>query len=108
MNDVKFEYAKDFQQNEAKWEERKEQINEALIYFSKNTILQLTAMDVMMSAYDFLSYIDKGGRCEFLAREIDVFLVSFNEIKERFEKSGVSDAMAKLATKITSKELGND
>lgn len=105
MTDINYEYAVNLQQNEGKWQERKEQLHEIMRYFTKNTILQFIAMDVNFRSMELREYIDKGDRGEFLASEIDRFISDFEITKTAYEKSGISASFAELARKITDQSI---
>lgn len=105
MTDINYEYAINLKQNEVKWQERKEQLLEIMRYFTKNTILQFTAMDVNIRSMELRNYIDKGDRSEFLASEIDRFISDFETTKTVYEHSGISAQFAELAKKITDQSI---
>lgn len=101
MTDINYEYAVNLEQNEVKWQERKEQLYEVMRFFTANTLLQFIAMDINFRAYDLIEYLNKGDRGEFLAKEIDSFISDFDNTKKAYEQSGVSDAFRELASKIS-------
>ena len=101
MANINFEYAINLEENERKWEERRAKLNDIIMFFCKNTLLQFLAMDINFRAMDLSSFIDKGERGEFLASEIDSFLSDFEQTKKAYEQSGMADEMAQLAEKIT-------
>jgi len=103
MKSINYEYAVNLQQNEAKWQEREEQLHEIMRYFTKNTILQFIAMEVNFRAMELCEYINKGDRGEFFASEIDRFTSDFETTKTAYEKSGISEQFAELAKKISEK-----
>lgn len=105
MNQISYEYAVNFEQNEKKWEERREKIRDVILYFTKNTLLQFIAMEILFRAYDFDGFIDKGDRGQFLASEIDKFLSDFDQTKAAYEKSGVTDQITSLARRITNQTI---
>jgi len=96
MVSVNYEYAIKLDQNELKWNEYQDKLYNVMRFFTKNTLLQFIAMDINMRAMDLNSFILKGDRGEFLASEVDGFLLDFDQLKLKYEEGGMPDQIIKL------------
>ena len=62
-------------------------------------------MEVQFKAYDIFSFIDKGERGGYFEKDIERFFVQFEMLKEEFEKSGMTERLARIAKTVTDRAL---
>jgi len=101
MANINYEYATQLEQNEQKWDFRKQKLQDVVVFFTCNTFLQLAAFHIQEEAYELLSFIDKGERSDYFASQIDSYMENFEQFKTTFERSCIAEALEKFANKVS-------
>lgn len=103
MANINYEYALNFEDNERKYQEIKETISEAVLFFTQNTLLQFLKMDLMCEMIDIQVAIDNGERGDFLYNSALSKVEEFKEVKKTYEDTNLKGSMEKLSHKISEK-----
>jgi hypothetical protein len=100
-NAINFEYAQNLSENEAKFDKLQIAMRDAIVYFSKNTILQFSNATLMCDMMECHKHIRAGERSEFLYDKSLDYLHAFNEIVKDYETSGLSEKLQEIAKTYT-------
>ncbi|MFV0311489.1 MAG: hypothetical protein ACK5KN_07560 [Dysgonomonas sp.] len=108
MADIQFEYASNFQQNEVKYQLVAERLNDGVMYFTQNTLLQFFCSDLMCEMIDISIAIKSGESGDYLYRKAIELCAGADAVKEQYETSGVGDKLSEMARKITQRIKSNE
>lgn len=88
-NAITWQYAVNFNKQEERWNELKENLQSIVRVFAKNTILQLTHMEINLQTIDMIAFINDGDRSEFL----------YQKAKELVDDTATLEKVGSLLTK---------
>lgn len=76
---------------------------EMVMFFTKNTILQMTNMGLMCDIIDIHGELIKGVHTRFLLNQAYKVVDEFKDMVKKYEDSGLKDEIQRMAKLITEK-----
>lgn len=101
MKDINFEYAVNFNENEARYQLIQERLNTCTLYFTQNTLLQFFCIDLMCEVIDVSIALSDGERGNYIYQKAIELCAATDLVKEKYEAEGMSEKLSALALNIT-------